>query len=450
MHKYLFEIENNKRVYYSVRGESIPIYEVINSNQSKQIVNDILSNEILKITPIKEDVIKITLSNFNELTVSKTFLKFPDQNMEIKALISKILAYINGLEKESLETLAQKYNGYVPTINRTKSKNHKKMIVAATLAGSIFLSGLGVSLAKKNNKEEKIDIPLSDILIDDNEVNISNTLASNVQAEDLIYEPEAPLDSSSHENNTPTEESNTNNENNTISLDKTISTPEITYNFDYVFSDISENGKLEITKEYFGDLIEYYCNRWGLPPELCLAQLSQERPKVVNGECKNPFQITAKYFVGETFTIPVYDSNGFTGSYDKFTVTEASLNTFEGNIMAGLAYLRKCINRTDSLFTGLYLYNQGEPSLSAACNYYGLDINDYKGDINALNACDLITKYHQELYGSSYGDYDYLANVFRYIPTSDRGSVMLSYYLGEEKINIALNNTREYNSELTR
>ncbi len=430
MPNYYFEIENAKRVYYSVEGTTIPIYRALSSLESTNILNQILASEITNILPVKDNVIKVEFANFMTITVSKEFLKFPDFNSQVNSLTSKILAYIKNLEQEPLKQITEKYNGYVPTINRTKSRNLKTMFVSLGLAGTLFLTGFGVSV-KNNSKPEPSKNPVSSSFIEEPDLLTPN----------IVIEEEIP-DNLIAENNNPspviTEPINEN-----ISSD-------LSYTIDYSFNNEAENGRLDTTKEYFGDLMEYYCHRWGLPTNLCLAQLSQERPSITDGVCKNPYQITYKYFVNQTFKVPVYDENGFTQTYDSFTVTEDSLNSFEGNIMAGLAYLRLCIDNTNSLITGLYLYNQGEPSLRAACNYFGYEVDDYKGDENALAACELITKYNSEKHNGNYGDFNYLANVFRYLPTDDRGAINLDYYLNNQKINIALNNSREYNSNLMR
>lgn len=421
MPRYYFELTENGRKYYKIDQTST---KSLSPEELKTIIDAMTTSKIFDIAPLNDNTINITFTNTMELILDKNFFHYKEYNPEVEALRNKIIAYTTELEKTRLENFSKRYNGYVPQINRHKSKNRKPMFVAISLAGAIFITGLGISLAKnsKNNQAEKEQIIISSENPEEPTYIADNVLSDiepsfEVASEEIIEEP-------------------INTEPNIV--------------IDYSFKNISQDGKLATTEEYLGDYVSYYSARWGLPTDLVLAQITQERPSIVDGNCKNPCQITYKYFIGETFKMPVYDANGFTGTYDEFTVSEASLNSNEGNIMAGIAYLRKCIDSTKSLFTGLYLYNQGEPSLRQACKYYNYNIDDYKGDANSLAACELITTYNREVHGQNYGDYNYLANVFRYLPTSDRGNEVLSYYSGEEKINIELNNTLLYNSELSR
>ena len=142
--------------------------------------------------------------------------------------------------------------------------------------------------------------------------------------------------------------------------------------------------------------------------------------------------------------MPVYDENGkFTGTYDEFTATAESINTYEGNIMAGMASLREYID-ANGIVMGLFLYNQGPYSLQMACDYYGVNIEDYKGDINAIKARDLVVSYYKAQ-GKTHGDPLYLEHVFSRLPLDDRGVTTVSCYIGNEKVEIAINNTLEYN-----
>ena len=213
--------------------------------------------------------------------------------------------------------------------------------------------------------------------------------------------------------------------------------------------DEDEISKLEETKNYYGDIISNYATRYGLPYDLVCAQITQERPKIKNGTCENICQITYEYFVGQTMVVPIYDESGFTKEYDIFLVTKEMLDSPEGNIRVGIAYLRTCVDKFNSLITGLFSYNQGDSALAIACNYYGFDKEDYLGDENALKARDIINRYYEEI-GKTHGDKDYLEHVLSYLELADRSSTVLEYYLGSEKKSIEINNTLLYNNELGR
>ena len=159
--------------------------------------------------------------------------------------------------------------------------------------------------------------------------------------------------------------------------------------------------------------------------------------------------ITSELFIGRTLTVPIYNEQGFTGEYETFEVTKEMLDTPDGNIKTCLAYKRICVDKFNSLILGLFSYNQGEYALNIACNYYGLNKEDYYGDENAIKARDLINRYYEEQ-GKKHGDSTYLENVFSYLNLNERGSTYLEYYLGSEKKTVEIINTLVYNNELSR
>lgn len=204
--------------------------------------------------------------------------------------------------------------------------------------------------------------------------------------------------------------------------------------------------KYDETVFYFGDTIKYYCERYGLPFKETCAQLTQERPDIQNGTVENICQLSN--LVGETVTATVYNEFGPTGEVDEFVITDDMVNSIDDNIKAGLAYLQVCVNKNNSYLTGLYGYNQGPSSLKFACEYYGLNLEDYQGEENALKAHDLIKEYYQDRKDGKWGDPEYFENIFSYIRPEDRSS-FTCFANGEKKV-IAINDTLEYNNSQTR
>ena len=302
-------------------------------------------------------------------------------------------------------------SNHIPKVNRVKkSKLPAKQIIAGALSLSMGMSLLAGLIKEEINKEEFVD----------GNPPISYTVATSI--------PQLEKESN-------------------ISVDTlmNLAFPNRTES-----NRVSENlSKLEETKQYFGDAISYYSQRYGIPYEIACAQITQERPNIENGVCINPCQITYEYFVGQNMTVPVYDENGFTGNYDTFLVTEEMLNSKEGNVKVGLAYTRYCIDKFDSLIMGLFAYNQGESVLGIACNHYGVNIEDYLGEENAIKARDMINRYYEEK-NKSHGDKNYLENVFSYLELSDRGSITLTYYVNGVEKTMEIHNTLEYNNELSR
>lgn len=225
----------------------------------------------------------------------------------------------------------------------------------------------------------------------------------------------------------------------------------------FSLNDFSYSQKLKETKDYFGNLIQYYSTRYGLPYELNCAQITLERPNIVNGKCENICQISSAH-IGESFHVPVYDANGFTGTYDDFVITQELLDNPEGNIKAGLAYNRYCVDLYDNLLLGYFLYNQGHNALANACNHTGANIDYFKLPENILAARDFIVNYYKEIKPEEvYGDPTYLEDVLSFLSLQDRGGV-LEYYSGDQIKRVLIGNANkidkeesiDYNSGLTK
>lgn len=403
---------NNGREYYAYKYKNDQVtYTKLSEREIMALLSKIGENRIKKIID-NDKSMEVTFENSFSLVIDNSKIFLMQQNSQDRyffRLLNKIKRFT---ESETLKTKRK-----INHVNRNKSKRIPKAIIAGTLSFSIGVSMLVGIINKEISKSKEVS-PGSDITQEIN-IDVNRNIKENI-AFDIPEETEKDA---------------------TIKLafeDRTES------------NRVSEEeSKLEETKNYYGTIIFNYSTRYGLPYELACAQITQERPNIKNGVCDNICQITYDLFIGRTLTVPIYNEQGFTGEYETFEVTKEMLDTPDGNIKTGLAYLRICTDKFNSLISGLFSFNQGEYALNLACNYYGLNKEDYYGDENAIKARDLINRYYEEQ-GKKHGDSTYLENVFSYLYLDERGSVNLEYYLGSEKKTVEIKNTLVYNNELSR
>lgn len=400
---YAYKYKNDQVTYTKLsEREIITLLSKIGENRIKKILDNDKSMEV-----IFEDSFSLVIDN------SKIFLMQQDTyDRYFFRLLEKIKRFI---EKENIKKMQTQT--HTRRVNRNKSKRVPKSIIAGTLSFSIVISMIAGIINKEISKSKEL-FPTSDITQEIN-IDVNRNIKENIVF-DIPEESQKDV---------------------TIKLaflDRTES------------NRVSEElSKLEETETYFGSIISNYSTRYGLPYELACAQITQERPNIKDGKCDNICQITYELFVGRTLTVPLYNEQGFTGEYETFEVTKEMLDTPDGNIKTGLAYKRICVDKFNSLISGLFSYNQGEYALNLACNYYGLNKEDYYGDENAIKARDLINRYYEEQ-GKEHGDSTYLENVFSYLELSEGGTIKLEYYLGSEKKTVEIINTLVYNNELSR
>lgn len=412
MHKYFITYEK-ERSFYAYRNSSN--VTALKTKEIEGILEYIAKSSILDLREIGENALEIIFAgNVSIMIDDIRVFEYNNNQFDsyIKNLQKRITTYS---ERKAIESYNQKLpHGYKPRVNRHKKRKGR---VIATGLSLVVLINLGLALNKELSKSDKQEF----------------------KKYEISYElPKAQMPSY-------------------IPDEVEINTPEINLNenIELAFEDRTESGKLEETILYCGNEIKYYSERYGLPYEVCCAQITQERDTKEGWMNNNPCQITYDLFVGRKMHIPVYDESGFTGEYDDFTITKEMLDTKEGNIMVAIAYDRICVDKFESLSTGVYSYNQGEYALNLACDEYELDINDYKGDSKTLEAKSLIDKYFQEkneLRGKSeakHGDPLYLEHVFSYLPL-DQGTREISYYIKDKLITVDLTNINVYNNEFTR
>lgn len=423
MYKLYMKVVNGKIKYYSQEGKILkPI-----SNEAFHEVLELLNDSMIERAIDKGSSVEIRLTNGQIIEYDKC-----QELAELSEL----------LQKENIEYLVQKYpKGYKPRVNRSKSNGIGRRVASLTLAAGIILTGFSAAHAfKKSSKEES-----------ETKSTTEQTLTYSTQSEKIAYEIEEPniLEAS--------EES-------------VLELP-----FEY-----KPNGKYESTKDYYGDIIDTYCKKYGFTgcENIICSQITQERPLIgEDGICNNPCQLTN--FIGVEFSVPIYNENGLTGEVKSFKVTEEMINNIDSNIEVGIAYLRYCVNQSNSLLTGLFCYNQGPFALGLACDYFSLDKNLYMGDENTLEARDLIVKYFEIRKACQYfdqsmdsikgnieaqreivaryksetakisvhGDPNYLENVLGYLPHEDRENMTYEYFLGNELKTVEIVNTLEYNRD---
>lgn len=409
-----FYINNDKgRKYYTYSFENGHIKLMpLNEKDTEVFLSHITSKPIEQIIS-KENYKEIIFGGNTSLIIEKLRDLYPKQDKYDKYFLILLKKAREFVTRENIRSYKKTLPpNHIPKVNRTKkSKLPAKQIIAGALSFSIGISLIAGLVNQEINKEKFVDL--------------NPTISYTVPKTSPIA-----LEKKSN-----------------ISIDTVIN---------LAFPDRTESNrvseelsKLEETREYFGDSISYYSERYGIPYDIACAQVTQERPNIKDGVCINPCQITYEYFIGETMTVPVYDESGFTGNYDTFEVTEEMLNSKDGNIKVGLAYTRYCIDKFDSLIMGLFAYNQGDSALRIACNHYGVDIEDYLGEENAIKARDIINRYYEDK-EKTHGDAEYLENVFSYLDLSDRGSITLKYYVNGVEKTMEINNTLIYNNELSR
>ena len=433
-----YDERKQKRSFYSYQTSTNNIFYIpLKEQEISVLLQDIDNNNIINIIEKNANAIEIIFKNERKIVIDDIRIFEKSGNYKVDTIINKLQRRIvNYIEQKNIRDYQKNLpRGYKPKVNRNRNKNRGKKLIVGGLS-AVMIICLAANLANEIKKIEKTELDdtiqqnyYSEQKIDNQKDIYANITTIQTQVKDVLEQqyPDIQIES--------------------IEIEPEISK---TASVSLELEDRTQTGKLQKTVDFCGEIIEYYSNRYGLPYREMCAQISQESPMIINGSCENVCQITYEMFIGKKMHVPVYDKNGFTGSYDNFTVTKEMLDTTEGNIMVGMAYNRYCIDKYQSLFTGLFSYNQGENALNNACNFYGLDVNNYLGDENSISARDLINKYYREGLNKKHGDSKYLENVFSYLPMDDRGTNTIKYYLGNELITVDLTNTNVYNSELSR
>ena len=457
MAKYYFTTDKVSRKFYGINGSNVIIHTVLSDEEIKKELEKVIN---LPIEGIKEydGNLEVTLSDNDIVIVSLDAFRgyndsYENYFLEIKRKIKDYQEY------KKIRKLKEKSQGQKVLVNRNRVLP-KVLVGTLPLAAAllVLLSANKDSKVEQINYNDKNEDILATAVIDE----VNPALLEKIE-DSLDIEENKNKDAVMYAGNEATKEEGLNF--NTLVEAPKIPEPvedakqekeeviETSVLFPIeVIDDYERENRIQATDSYCGEIIRYYAKRWGLPAEIIMVQISQERPDIINGVCENVCQLTPpENFVGD-YKVPVYDDNGFTGSYDEIHLDRNAVYSLEGNIMAGLIYDRLNVDKQKSIITGLFTYNQGDSMLSNACKYFGLNKDDYLGDDKAAEACELIVSYNDNRGKPKYGDRDYISNVFRYIDFGEDGTYKTTYYIGEEKYEITIANTliKDYNNTQVR
>lgn len=423
-------IEGRQRTYIDLSYEDTKMFL---SNLNKSSIKDVRKNG---------DTLRTTFDN--DITVVIATAAFTNRYHMFESQMSLLRERIrNYLEKRRLQAYKQKKGKHVK-VNRKKGKSIGPILIAS---GAAFTIGAFAWLAL-NFPENSKDVALKD----DNDLKTEDidTLFEEIPQSSYNKFMEGAKDIQMPKTEEPVSEETAITETEITALSDSYmpkDTPiESQYTFELEFSDKTGNGKYAETEQLYGAAIKKYAPHFGIPYNVACAYISQERPD--NGD-PNVCQITGSI---DPFSVDIYDENGPTGKKEVIEVTDAAKTDPTESIRIGLAYLRFSIDYIDSFTTGLFGYNQGPYAVDLACDYYGLDKENYKGEENSQKACELIINYFKDITepGKVHGDPNYLSNVFGYLPLEDRSSATIECYVNGELKQIAISNQLYYNNGQTR
>ncbi len=443
MLNFYFTLENNRRGFYVVRGGNTAVHAVLSSERVPIILDKLVNSRITSLV-VKDDYTEVSFDDsINVVFDNAVFNRYMGDSYD--GALAQIQEKINARrEKEQL----RKLKGRSIKVNRNR-KAAVNFVVAASLVTDLLLGGvlLQKNLSKINLNTGSITNAVA--------VNVNDIEKDTVQDEEIEMLDDLIEDESIANINFNTVTENLKNFVNAgkeeevapVEEQETIVEPSVdTYTVNLDFKPLSiEESRYKETDEYWGDLIRHYALRWGLSPELIIAQISQERPNIVNGQCDNICQLIPQFYNNHYFKVPVIGPNGEVTGYDEFTTTTESIKSYEGNIMGALATMRECIDMNHSIVTGLFAYNQGAYALDMACKTMGRDRGYFYGEEHAIEARDLVVSYYNSQ-GVSHGDPNYLKHVISRIPLDDNGITKFSCYVKDEnseykKVEVAINNT---------
>ncbi len=430
MLNFYFTLENGNRHFYAITSDSKGYLE-LRDNRIIVILNKIGSIKITSLN-IGDNNTEVTFEKGIKVIFNNNIFGINHDHYDnyFKGMEEKLLAF---KEEEQIAKLKARRDR---RINRERCKKIKTLIINSSLGLSLVLGSVGFTKLSPSLGSDKKDKDL------DKDSGISLETTTRTRDTALINGEEYEVDGLDVEEESEEQEV-TQEEQETITP-RIIEEPTHTVSIDLSFTSLrDEVSRYSETDKFCGELIRYYSKRWGLSPELAIAQISQERPDIKNGECDNVCQLKGQFYENRSFKVPVYDDTGFTGTYDEFTVTSSSINTLEGNIMAGLATYAELRDQY-GIMEGLFFYNQGPYAINLACEYYGLNVDDYIGDEKTIAARDLIVNYYKAN-GKNHGDPLYLEHVMARFPVNDGENINISCYRNGEKEEIAINRILEYN-----
>lgn len=433
---------SSKREYYSYAVlKNNPVYVSLNANEIEGYLYKILSSEIAKIKEISASLMEITMETGEMIIIDnvKVFKSLDKFDQYIREFQKRIKAY---REAENIRDYKERLpKRYIPKVNRVKSRARNKLLISGV---SLAL----VAILASNYLNEEIKKLKTDDFNDYRFAFVEDTTKTKYKKSDVI--PDTVLTSE-----------------NTASL----GVPSIDVEFD--FEDWTNEGKLEQTIELCSPYMETWIERYDLPRDLTYALASLEKGLLDcspqdNGAC-GPMQIQVGPQHCDHYKVPIYQNGVFTGEYDEFWAADINklddprlsgkpikiIQNLEDNFQIGCAYFRRCINKYKNIFLAVDAYNKGINALSRTYEVCGSSIDKpleyYKENFNDFSWINIIPSHSKEVFGiENYGDPIYVQDVLKYLKTDDRGTALIEYSYGEEKIVVDLSNTNVYNNEITK
>ncbi|MBR4262906.1 MAG: transglycosylase SLT domain-containing protein [Bacilli bacterium] len=191
----------------------------------------------------------------------------------------------------------------------------------------------------------------------------------------------------------------------------------------------------------YQELFNKYGEMYGVDPDLLIAIAAQESAgnhydNIGNGPAEGIMQIEKSVHIGNE----VHAYNFETGEYDRFTVTEESLQDLETNIRYGAMIWADCLSMYDgNIPLALQAYNFGPGNmrtvLNACSQEEGVSV-DYIINNPTYNEWLNYRNY------VSVGDPEYVENVFKFLPDdeelsveTEEGTINLTIHKDHEKTN---------------
>ena len=201
-------------------------------------------------------------------------------------------------------------------------------------------------------------------------------------------------------------ETSSNNGNNSSKAEEDI----IDSNIDH--GSLSNSEKAEKTRSLYGDIIEKYCNMYGLDSNVICALATQERgvhsDSVDEGGAIGLMQIQVSVWTHETINAYNYE----TEKTDEIYISLDDLREVDFNIKVGCAIFQNYLKlMDDNYFAAIQCYNMGDGAMRSILNDYsdstGRSVDEILKDPGDLGWM----AYRNEGYA---GDPNYIENVMRY------------------------------------
>lgn len=176
MHNYYFTFDNIRKFYVIKKTGGRNGAFKLDYNHVKPILESLISQNLTKVVDDKQKIVLVFESSqvvIDNIAVFRAQDKTYDEFFRI--LLNKIADY---LEKENLKAYKKRLpNGFTPTVNRSKHKNHKLAYLLPAAALSVLIVS-GVAKLVSNSLKNADDLATSITDIDDISEHILNSFNS--------------------------------------------------------------------------------------------------------------------------------------------------------------------------------------------------------------------------------------------------------------------------------